>query len=581
VLVAFGFTLWAERQIIFGEFTYQTDARLHEYWMRRFQDGALFQDDLTNGLLETGYIPHGFRALYWLLSNAVDPVQAAELMPLVLVPLSTWLLFRIVREHTGWWPAAWLGAILFLLPLDILRFSGGHQRAFFHPIVLLTVYLLLRRRVAAAALVPPLGVLFYPSGALVALVVLAVSCLNRARHRWIDVERAVWTAASTALVAVAALVPAWVAGYSPEIITRSEAEHYPDFGSASKVSYFGHTKLEYISENLSGFNLQWSGGVLVCAALALLAARPANARLLRTEVWGLAFASLFLWALAQAVLFHLYLPQRYTYALIPFCAILIAVVWQPTWQSLARHRPSPWLWAVLGALAGLALAVLALTVFPLGLRLSPGQARDMFEDHIWWFVAALAVGLLLALAVGRRDAWIAGAATGAAVLAGTVAAAGSDYDKGFECTSLPLLRSLETLPKDAIVAGNPLRLDCVPIVSERAVVVNNKLFQVWETHYWRLSRERMFASIDAVFGADMADVLALRERYGADYLLVEKLGRYGGWGDNEPFTSEVRRLRRTVDDPAVERLPEACATFSSKRFSVYDLACVDERVGAR
>ena len=70
--------------------------------------------------------------------------------------------------HTDWWPAAWLGAILFLLPLDILRFSGGHQRAFFHPIVLLTLYLLLRRRLAFAALMPLLGVLFYPSGALVA-----------------------------------------------------------------------------------------------------------------------------------------------------------------------------------------------------------------------------------------------------------------------------------------------------------------------------------------------------------------------------------------------------------------------------
>ena len=298
--------------------------------MRRFQDGALFQDDLTNALLETGYIPHGFRALYWLLSNAIDPVRAAELMPLVLVPLSAWLLFRIVRVHTAWWPAAWLGAILYLLPLDILRFSGGHQRAFFHPIVLLTVYLLLRRRVAVAALVPPLGVLFYPSGALVALGILAISSLNRERRRWLDVDRALWTAASTALVAAAALVPAWIAGYSPEIITRAEAEQYPDFGLGSKVSYFGEPKLDYLSDNLSGFNLQWSGGVLVCAALVLLAVRPRNARLLRTEVRALVGASLLLWALAQAVLFHLYLPQRYTYALVPFCAILIAVAWRPT-----------------------------------------------------------------------------------------------------------------------------------------------------------------------------------------------------------------------------------------------------------
>ena len=136
-------------------------------------------------------------------------------------------------------------------------------------------------------------------------------------------------------------MPAWVAGYSPEIITRAEAERYPDFGQGSKVDYFGGTTLDYLSGNLSGFNLQWSGGVLVCAALVLLAVRPRNARLLRTEVWAMAGASLLLWALAQAVLFHLYLPQRYTYALVPFCAILIAVAWRPTWESLARHRPSP------------------------------------------------------------------------------------------------------------------------------------------------------------------------------------------------------------------------------------------------
>ena len=524
--------------------------------MRRFQDGALFQDDLTNALLETGYIPHGFRALYWLLSNAIDPVQAAELMPLVLVPLSAWLLFRIVRIHTDWWPAAWLGAILFLLPLDILRFSGGHQRAFFHPIVLLTVYLLLRRRVAGAALVPPLGVLFYPSGALVALGILAISCLNRERRRWLDVDRALWTAASTALVAAAALVPAWIAGYSPEIITRAEAEQYPDFG-------------------------QWSGGMLVCAALVLLAVRPRNARLLRTEVWAMAGASLLLWALAQAVLFHLYLPQRYTYTLVPFCAILIAVAWRPSWESLARHRPSPLLWAVLGALAGLVLAFLALTVFPLGLRLSPGEAGSLFEDRVWWFVGALVIGLLLALAAGRRVAWVAGAATAAAVLAGTVGAAGSDYDDGFECRSLPLLRYFETLPKDAIIAGSPIRLDCVPIVSERAVVVNNKLFQVWEKNYWRLSRERMFASIDATFGGDVEDVLALRERYDADYLLAENRLRLAGWGGDEPFTTEVRRLLDTVDTPAVELLPQECETFSSTRFRVFDLSCVEERVGSR
>ena len=93
--------------------------------------------------------------------------------------------------------------------------------------------------------------------------------------------------------------------------------------------------------------------------------------------------------------------------------------------------------------------------------------------------------------------------------------------------------------------------------------MNNKLFQVWEKNYWRLSRERMFASIDATFGGDVEDVLALRERYGADYLLAENRLRLGGWGGDEPFTTEVRRLLDTVDTPAVELLPRECETFSS------------------
>ena len=357
-------------------------------------------------------------------------------------------------------------------------------------------------------------------------------------------------------------------GYSPEIITRAEAEQFPDFGPGSKVEFFDGTTLEYLSGNLSGFNLQWSGGVLVCAALVLLAVRPRNALLLRTEVWAMAGASLLLWALAQAVLFHLYLPQRYTYALVPFCAILIAVTWRPTWESLARHRPSPWLWAVLGALSRPRPRGPRPHCFPARpAALAGGGALDRSRMTSGGSSARSRSGSCSrSPRAGALPGW-PGRRPRPAVLAGTVGAAGSDYDDGFDCRSLPLLRYFETLPKDAIIAGSPIRLDCVPIVSERAVVVNNKLFQVWEKTYWRLSRERMFDSIDATYGGDVEDVLALRERYGADYLLAENRLRLAGWGDDEPFMGEVRRLLETVDTPAVELLPEECETFASRRFS--------------
>jgi hypothetical protein len=277
------------------------------------------------------------------------------------------------------------------------------------------------------------------------------------------------------------------------------------------------------------------------------------------------------------LLFRLYIPHRYTYPLLPFSAIAIAVAWKPTWQSLIERRRRPWLVAVVGAAATLAVGVAALIVFPLGLRLSPEDAASLLREKAWYVAGALAVGLVLAALAYRRSArWVAVAAVAAALLVGQVAAAGSDYDPGIRCRSVGLLRYLGTLPKDAIIAGNPVRLDCVPVVSQRAVVMNAKLFQVWEVGYWVIGRERMFDSIRAYYGESLDDVLALRERYGADYLVVEDTLVLGGWGGFAPFTSVVKQMRRTVDDPVVHRLPADCTTWTGKRYRVYDLACIEE-----
>ena len=138
-------TLRAEWSILFNALTYHPDAQIHTFWMRRFQTRAVHRpahQRLDQGRLRATR-PAG---LYRIASYAIDPVTLAPWLAVVLAPLSAWLVFLIVREHTDWWPAAWMGAALFMLPVNSLRFSGGHARAFAQPVVLLTVYLLLRRR---------------------------------------------------------------------------------------------------------------------------------------------------------------------------------------------------------------------------------------------------------------------------------------------------------------------------------------------------------------------------------------------------------------------------------------------------
>ena len=297
----------------------------------------------------------------------VDPVFFGEILPLVLQPFAAWLVFRIVRSHVDWRPAAWIGAALFLVPWDIHRFSGGHPRAFAQPIVLLTLLLLLSRRNFAAALVPPIGLLLHPPAGAVALGIVILATVDFGRPRFLDFERVRWAAVSVLGCGAAYVVTRLTTG-SQDVITEAEARLYPEFGPDGQMHFFATSTLEFLRQNYSGFSLLSSGSIIAATAALLLVLRPRNIRLLRWEVWCVPIAALVLFGAAHAVLFLVYLPHRYTYPLLPFFCIAIAVWIRPTFQALAERRRA--LLFLVVPLFVLAALLLALTVFPLGPRLS-------------------------------------------------------------------------------------------------------------------------------------------------------------------------------------------------------------------
>jgi hypothetical protein len=578
-------TLHAEWRIVADSLVFQADARIHEFWMRRFQDSALFDDPLTNAFMDAGYSPPGFHALYWLASHAVDPVFFGELLPLVLQPLSVWLVFRIVRDQVAWRPAAWLAGALFLVPWDILRFSGGHPRAFAQPIVLLTVFLLMRRHNLAAALIPAIGLLLYPSAGLTALVIVLLGVLDPSHRLFVNRGRAVWAAFGCLSFGAAALLTRLVIG-PQDLITREEAHRYPEFGPGGQMHFFASSTLDYLRQNFSGFALESSGSILAVAALLLLVVRPRNALLLRWEVWSLPIASLALFAIAHAVLFRLYLPHRFTYPLLPFFCIAVAVAVRPTldaWAARTRFLP-----AAAALVLPLAIPLLALTVFPLGPRRSLAGFASWLADARTYLAIGASLGVVLAVilgarAAGKERASSAVTAAAASVVAGAVLLAqvtftGRGESSTVRCTDDVYLY-LRTLPKDAIIAGDPVVVDCVPIAARRAVVISRKLYQPWDLEYFREIRERMFQTVGAYYGPSPVALGELRTRYGADYVLVRIDTPKRPLRRMAPFTQEVGRLLRSVDVPAAHRLPRPCLTWDSARFQVYDLACVATTVG--
>src|ERR671917_230532 len=82
------------------------DALVHLYWLWNVRDPQLFDDPLTRELRESSRYPDGYEAVFHLAARMVDPIAFGEWVGVLLMALSAWLVFLIVREQSDWRPAA-------------------------------------------------------------------------------------------------------------------------------------------------------------------------------------------------------------------------------------------------------------------------------------------------------------------------------------------------------------------------------------------------------------------------------------------------------------------------------------------
>ena len=467
---------------------FSADAFVHQYWMWQWRDPALFTDSLTATLRESARYPDGYQALFWLATQVTSPIVFGEWLGVGLMAVSAWLVFLIVREHTDWRPAAWIAAAIFLSLVDIHRFFGGFPRGFVHPVVLLVVLLAIRRRNLPAALIAAAAAFVYPTAALLASGVLAVSAL-RVRRPWVDVRRAAYAALALAGTAAVTLG----AGGARAVLSASEARGYDEFGADGALNFFVPSVIDYLRQNRSGFDIQPSGSALLLAALLLLFIARGRARL-RPEVLALPVVALLGWAAAQLVLFQLYLPHRFTYPLVAFFAIAVGVLLRPAWEAAPRR----WLLA-----APALIFAFAVFWFPLG----PTRPRAALP------LVLAGAGLILAVALAPRlRAPAAGAAVlGVAILV-AVAGATKNWKRGSPCPRYAATGFLSQLPKDAVIAGDPMDLKCLPATTRRAVVTSTQLAPSYETEYFLQGRERMFTTLRAVYGPSPQALGELQDR---------------------------------------------------------------------
>ena len=201
---------------------------------------------------------------------------------------------------------------------------------------------------------------------------------------------------------------------------------------------------------------------------------------------------------------------------------------------------------------------------------------------------AVALAALAALLLGRvadRTAPRVGALLTGLALAAALLGATDDWARGTACPAAPCTRYLATTPKDAMIAGDPMDLKCLPGTARRPVVISTQLAPSYEVDYFLAARERMFATLRAYYGSSPAAIAELGDRYGATHLWVRRDAvRYamthdgGRWArGDEPYGTFIRTLLRS-GEPAVLHLPAACRSWRNGPSEVYDIGCIADAI---
>jgi hypothetical protein len=159
------------------------------------------------------------------------------------------------------------------------------------------------------------------------------------------------------------------------------------------------------------------------------------------------------------------------------------------------------------------------------------------------------------------------------------------WARGAPCPAGASVKYLGTLPKDAVIAGDPIDMTCLPATARRAVVISTQLAPSYEADYFRSGRAREFASLRAYYGRSPQAIADLNTRYGATHLWVrrsavrnELTGRSTRWRPGRlPYGRYVRQLVRG-GEPAVLHLPIGCRRWRHGSDEVYDIPCIASRL---
>jgi hypothetical protein len=224
-----------------------------------------------------------------------------------------------------------------------------------------------------------------------------------------------------------------------------------------------------------------------------------------------------------------------------------------------------------------------------------------YAQHSVRIALALAAGIALTILAERGLAlvrmWLTGvplrvaAGVGGAVLAGVLFAPTVSWLADGELPEARYRRGeapgvyefLQRQPKSTLVASVSDVADFIPPLARRSVVISPKYALPYHTGYFEQVEERARDLIRAHYSPDLEELQEVTREYGADYWLVRRTAFTPGYiedswiMDVQPEANEARDLLKQGVQPAMARVMDRCAAFTTGNLVVVDADCILSR----
>jgi len=319
---------------LFSENWIEWDARAMALAAFRFHGHDLFPRDLGADLA-AAMCPPGWKLVYWLGTLFTDPYQVSRILPLAIFAFLLWQAFCFARARGGLVVAAVTVFLIARCPFFWDRIIGANPRAFGLPLVVAFLRYATDRSPRAVALVLVAQAAFYPSVLLLCAPAFAVLQLVEAiqHRRWQPLALlAICGAACAVIVAPTALF------VDPRIGAPITIQQLAALKQRGMWSLYPLPPHHWVFERAIHISLEdevgaallverWDmimGGVVIGLAGVVFAIGLLRRRIPLVFI-ALAVASVAAYALASAVAYRLYVPDRMVHYAAPPIILLLFV----------------------------------------------------------------------------------------------------------------------------------------------------------------------------------------------------------------------------------------------------------------